>query len=89
MCSKFPAQEAAERMRADVSAHPAYARRILECLDLGIDPAANDAQMESARQLRTRRELGLPEDASTEQVVERRRQLAEEEYRWLRNRDMG
>lgn len=88
MAEVIPAS-VAERMRLDVINYPAYALRILECKELGIDPASDDLAMEAARQLKLRRELRLADDAGEEQVKQALQRRAEAEYRWLRNRDMG
>lgn len=77
------------RLREDVTADPVYARRILECFGLGVAASASDEEMSTARGIKLRRELGLQDDADDATVKETRRRRAEEEARYLRNRDLG
>ncbi len=75
------------RLCRDIAADPETARLILECVDLGVSPDADDSTLAVAREKRKqvliRRSLYLPDDATTEDV-----RRAAEERAW-RNRDMG
>lgn len=65
-----------------------YARRILECLEMGLAADAPDDVLEQRRKewvgIKARRELGLSDDASTELL----RQRAEERHHMLRRSTM-